>query len=292
MRGKLKITGKTKVFGIFGWPVHHSLSPAMHNAAFRHLYLDGCYLPFAVRPEHLPIAVQAIIPLGLGGINITIPHKEKVISLLQEITPTAKFIGAVNTIEVKSGRLVGHNTDGEGFIRALMEKKVAVSGKKTLILGAGGSAKAVAVQLAMSGASSIIIANRTPDRAFEVADSLKTHFPDTTMRVVTFTPEAVRKELRDSDILVNTTSVGLKRSDPPPIPIDCLHPGLFVYDLIYNPPETPLLRNARVIGAPSMNGLGMLLHQGVLGFGIWTGKKAPVSVMKKALIEAMESHGG
>ncbi|MBI5197100.1 MAG: shikimate dehydrogenase [Nitrospirae bacterium] len=291
MRGKLKIIEKTKVFGIFGCPVHHSLSPAMHNAAFQHLSLDGCYLPFEIRPDHLLTAVQAIVPLGLGGVNVTVPHKETVIPFLHELSPMAELIGAVNTIEVQGERLVGHNTDGLGFIRALQEEGVSVSGKRVMILGAGGSAKAGAVQMASSGVSHINFANRTPDRASTVMGHLKRHFPTLSIKVVDLSPDTLEQALSETDILVNATSVGLKSEDQPLVPLRALRPGLSVYDLIYNPPETPLLKNARVAGARSINGWGMLLHQGVLAFEIWTGRKAPVSVMRNALHEAMRHDG-
>jgi len=279
------------VFGVIGWPVRHSLSPAMHNAAFRHLGLDCCYLPFAVSPEHLSRAIEAVLPLGFGGINVTVPHKESVIPFLHEITPDASLIGAVNTVEVVGDRLVGHNTDGDGFLRALEEEGISVVGRNILVLGAGGSARSVAVRMAASGVSTLVLANRTEERALMLRDLLCARFPSVRIRVCGLEPDSLRKELEETDMVVNTTSVGLKPEDPILIPPEVLRPSMVVYDLIYNPPETPLLKAARAAGAKAVHGLGMLLHQGALAFEIWTGKKAPVEVMRQALTQELKSHG-
>ncbi|MFZ3064395.1 MAG: shikimate dehydrogenase [Nitrospirota bacterium] len=282
----MKITGKTKIVGIFGYPVEHTFSPLMHNAAFSALGLDYSYIPFEVRPEDLKRAVEGIRALNIRGVNITVPHKEAVIKYLDELSKEAKLIGAVNTIENKGGKLIGHNTDGRGFIKSLLDDaKTRVKGKSVLLLGAGGAGKGVAVSCALEGASEITIANRTVKRADELVGYLKRNFKKTKFSVIPLDGHELAKGIAGADILINATFIGLKGKGLLPISQKDLHRDLVIYDLIYNPQITLLLKIAGRAGVKkAVNGLGMLIHQGALAFQIWTGKKPPVDVMKKAVL--------
>jgi shikimate dehydrogenase len=275
------ISGKTSIYGIFGHPVEHTFSPGMHNAAFTSLGLDGCYVPFGVRPEDLGKAVKAIIPLGLCGLNITVPHKVKVIKFLDELTDDARLIGAVNTIEVRNGKLIGHNTDGRGFLRSLREETdLRPKGKIFLMVGSGGAARAVCFNLALAGADTILLHDIDRAKAEElgrdVRSATKTH-------VNVLNASGLRSYAPDADCIINATPLGLKKSDPLPLCRDLIGKGQLVCDLVYNPPDTLLLKTARSRGAKTLRGIGMLLYQGVIAFEIWTGKKAPVNIMKKTL---------
>jgi len=289
---KTGIDGRTKVCGIFGCPVGHSLSPAMHNAAFAAAGLDYVYVPFPVAPEKLPQAVEAVRALEMAGVNVTVPHKEAVLPLLDELSEAAALIGAVNTIVNRSGRLYGDNTDGRGFLRSLeMGPGFLPAGKTALILGAGGAARAVAVQLALAGAGRLIIANRTPARALELTSFLNKRtgvetgaatWPGTPGGIAGFT--SLAEEFASSDLIVQATSIGLQHDAGwTGLPFDRMRPEQVVCDLVYKPPETSFLKAARRAGARAVNGLGMLLYQGALAFEMWTGVPAPVSVMQEAL---------
>ncbi len=276
------ISGKTKIYGIFGYPVEHTFSPGMHNAAFKKLDMDACYVPFAVRPGRLADAAKALVPLGLFGLNITVPHKEKIIPFLDDLSEEARLIGAVNTIEVKEGRLIGHNTDGRGFLRSLKEQaKFNPQGEKFLFIGSGGAARAIGFSLALAGAEKIIICDIDTQKAGLLAQDIR---EKTGVDTETIGREALAAHATGAGCLINATPLGLKRSDPLPLPGDCIHKHHLVCDLVYNPPETQFLRAAKARKAKRLSGLGMLLFQGVIAFEIWTGKKAPVSVMKSALI--------
>ena len=279
------ITGKTRLIGIFGWPVEHSRSPVFQNAAFEALGLDYCYVPLSVRPEDLEVAVRGLRAMNFAGANVTIPHKEAIIPFLDELAPSASMTGAVNTIEVKDGKLIGHNTDGDGFVRSLDEAGIGVKDACCLMVGAGGAAKGVAVALARAGIRRIMIANRSLDRAVALSDLLKKHFPAVCSEAIPLNEAAVGNAAMSADVLVQTTSVGMKPDDILPVPVDILRPDLAVCDLIYSPPATLLLQGASATGATTVNGLGMLLHQGAIAFEIWTGEKAPVSVMREALLK-------
>jgi shikimate dehydrogenase len=281
------ISGKTSIFGIFGHPVEHSFSPGMHNSAFAAIGLDGCYVPFAVHPDDLGYAVKAIVPLGLCGLNITIPHKEKVIPLLDDLTDDARLIGAVNTIEVRDKKLIGHNTDGKGFLRSLREETgFRPKGKTFLMVGSGGAARAVCFELALAGAGDILLHDIDRDKAGKLAHDIRSA---TATRVTVADASSLRTLAPDADCLINATPLGLKKSDPLPLSRQLMRKGQLVCDLVYNPPDTRLLRTARLQGAKTLRGIGMLLYQGVIAFEIWTGKKAPVSVMGKALARQMRN---
>ena len=291
--GRSAIGGRTPVYGVFGHPVGHSLSPAMQNAALAHLGLDGIYVAFDVPPDALGDAVRAIRALGLAGVNCTIPHKEAVIPLLDELTEDAARIGAVNTIENRSGLLVGHNTDAGGFLAALRAEGLDPGGLRSVVLGAGGSARAVAAGLAMVGGE-VALANRTVERSQALAEELNRKLGRQAIRAVPDLPGALRAELAGADLLVNTTPVGMGREGEmrSPAPGEALHAGLFVYDLIYNPLETRLLREARACGARAAGGAGMLAHQGALALEIWTGAAAPVDLMRRVILERLALAGG
>ncbi|TAK07972.1 MAG: shikimate dehydrogenase [Candidatus Manganitrophaceae bacterium] len=282
------ITGQTKLFGIFGHPVAHTLSPFMHNAAFDAVGLPYRYVPFEVPPDRLEGAVKGILPLGIRGVNVTIPHKEAILPFLDQVDEEAKMIGAVNTVEVISGRLIGHNTDGRGFLESLFEMKVALSGKRVILLGAGGAARAVAAVLAQQSIAEMVIVARTAARGKALADRLAAISPG--LKVSLWGADWGSPLPADPDrstLLINTTPLGMKQEDPLPFPIHLIDSRWSVADLIYRPAETALLAAAKRAGAQVIPGLGMLLHQGVLAFEIWTGQKAPLSVMRQALQNAL-----
>jgi shikimate dehydrogenase len=275
------ISGKTKIYGIFGYPVEHTFSPAMHNSAFKKLGTNACYVPFAVPPEKLEEAVRAIIPLGLCGLNVTVPHKERVLAFLDDLSEEARLIGAVNTIEVKKGWLIGHNTDGRGFLRSLREQGgLDPKGKKFLFIGSGGAARAVSFSLALAGAAAIVFRDIDARKASLLAQDIreKTGVPS-----MAIGQDSLPQYTADADCLINASPIGLKRTDPLPMPAGLIERKHLVCDLVYNPPVTALLKAAKKRGAKRLSGLGMLLYQGVIAFEIWTGKKAPVLIMKNAL---------
>jgi len=272
------------LFGIFGWPARHSLSPAMHNAAFRALDLPCRYEAFEVAPSHLPDAVRAIRALGLGGVNVTIPHKQTVIPLLDAIDPRAGRIGAVNTIAVVGGRLLGHNTDGEGFLRSLLEAGVDPVARPVVLLGAGGAALGVADALLDRGVSDLALWARSPEKIVPVAARLASAHP-----AARITTAALTAPLPTASVLlINATPLGMKPEDPLPCAVESIGSASVVADLVYRPEETSLLAAAKRRGATIVPGLGMLLHQGALAFEIWTHQPAPVAVMRAALVAARQ----
>ncbi|AEG61328.1 shikimate dehydrogenase [Desulforamulus ruminis] len=280
------LNGKTKICGLFGFPVEHSFSPAMHNAAFEELGLNWVYVPFCISPDRLKQAMQSITSLGLTGINVTVPHKQAVLPLLDEIHPTAGIIGAVNTIVNDQGRLVGHNTDGAGFVKSLTDETgFSPRGQGVLILGAGGAARAVAVQLALSGAGPLYIANRSPAKAEALARDLQ-QATGVRAAALPWGRELPQEKVNEVGLVVQTTPMGMapKAEQCPDFPFQAIRTGQVVCDLIYNPGQTLFLKEAAVRGAVPLNGLGMLLYQGVLAFELWTGKTAPVAVMREALL--------
>jgi shikimate dehydrogenase len=275
------IDSHTQIYGIIGYPVRHSFSPQMHNAAFKAAKLNARYLAFEVTPHNLSEALSGIRSLGICGLNITIPHKEAVASLIDSLDPTAKLIGAVNTIHLKDGKLIGYNTDGRGFIRALKEElKIIPAGRRFFIFGAGGAARAVGFNLAKEGAKKIAFYDALRPKAEKLALDLRHNFPNCKVQIASGLPLPL---LEDFDCLVNATPCGMKNSDPLIVDPRFFHPGLIVCDLIYNPLRTKLLKAAQAKRLKTMNGLGMLLYQGVISWEIWTGKKAPVGIMKKVL---------
>lgn len=269
--------------GIIGDPVAHSMSPFMHNAAFAHLGLDFVYVPFRVGAARLGDAIAGIRGLGLHGCNVTVPHKEAVIPLLDQITPLARTIGAVNTVTNDGGVLVGDNTDAPGFLRALEQRSVDPSAKKVLVLGAGGAARAIAVGLA-ERCSELTICNRTLPRATRLAEFVSS-LSGAHARVVAWGSEQMIQELRHADVVVNATSLGMgSLNTETPVPEGLLRPEMVVVDIVYNPPRTRLLRQAEAAGVRAIGGVDMLLWQGALAFKTWTGLEAPVAVMRQAVV--------
>lgn len=279
----MKITGKTRLIGIIGWPLFHTLSPVMHNTAFEHLGLDFCYVPLPVKEDRFKEAIYGISALGFIGFNVTVPYKEKIIPYLAKTSEEVRLIGAVNTVKITESGMAGYNTDGRGFIMALKDASYQVREKRVLILGAGGAAKAVAMQLALEGVAEIIISNRSLDRALALKENINQYFPSLPAHGVDNSYESLLSHKDRIDMVVNATSLGLHREDPSPVPEEFFHEDMFVCDLIYNPPETTFLKYAKAHGCRYINGLGMLVHQGGIAFQIWTGKKPPIDLMKKAL---------
>jgi len=272
------ITGKTKIYGIIGYPVKHSFSPMMHNAAFSELKMDARYLPFSVKPKNIQQAIHGIKALDILGINVTIPHKSSIIPYLDEITPLASKIGAVNTVKNVNGRLIGTNTDVIGFIQSLKSLKFSPLDKTIGLLGAGGSARALIAGLADAGCSKILIHNRTVERAEKLELEFSKKFTKTQINSVSL--EKIYNS--NLDLLVNTTTVGMEH-DASPIDLKHLQKKTSVADIIYSPSETKLLRQANNLGIPNINGIGMLLFQGSAAFKFWTEKSAPEDVMLEKL---------
>jgi shikimate dehydrogenase len=276
------------IFGIFGGSVGHSLSPAMHNAAFSAIGFPGHYLPFDVSPEHLHDAVRAISAFGIGGVNITIPHKERVGAMLDRVDENAVRIGAVNTINVVAGKRIGHNTDGEGFLRSLREAGVEPEGMRVILVGAGGAALGVAFALFDAGISQMTVLARSPEKVGLLLARIGAAFPNA--KIASAPRNSLPPRLPGRNLLINATPLGLIPDDPLPYPADHLESigsGGCVADLVYRPYETPLLVAAKQRGLKTVPGIGMLLHQGALAFEIWTARPAPIAVMREALMAAL-----
>lgn len=282
----------TQLVGLIGWPVEHSLSPAMHNAAFETLGLDWHYGLLPTPPGAVRATLTRLKKRGYRGVNVTVPHKQAVMSYLDEIADSARAIGAVNTIVIQEGRLIGYNTDADGFLAALREAGFEPAGQHALVLGAGGAARAVVYALARAGCS-VVIYNRTVRRAAQLAHHMQNQNLRSPVTWVPITATLADLKLSGFDLLVNATSVGMwPQSDASPWPDWLPMPSHWtVYDLVYNPLETRLLAQARAAGVRAVGGLGMLIHQGALAFKLWTGVTAPIEVMRAAgervLIEGM-----
>ncbi|MBF0370037.1 MAG: shikimate dehydrogenase [Magnetococcales bacterium] len=291
------IDGHTRLLGVIGHPVAHSLSPAMHNLALDALKLNYRYLPFPVAPEHLHELVVGLKAVGCAGFNITIPHKETIIRCIGGVGAEARWIGAVNTVTLgQDGRFWGYNTDAAGFMAALDEVYQPTKARPNVILmGAGGAAKAVVAGLLLAGEwGRITVVNRTAERAHRLLDDLmrpelldevgfyKNDVQLPEVEAISL-KEAADLPLERCDLLVNTTSVGLNGEGSLGIDLDRLPEEAFIYDIVYSPLETPLLKEARIRGLAGANGLGMLIHQGALAFRIWTGEEMPVDMVRNHL---------
>ena len=279
------ITGTTRIVGIFGDPVAHSLSPRMHNAALAVAGIDAAYVPFHVAPEQLPAAVQAIRSLGMIGVNLTIPHKEAACDLVDELDPLAATIGAVNTIVNHDGRLYGYNTDGIGLIRALSsELGFRVDGKRVLVIGSGGAARAALVALAHAGANWLGVANRTVSRAEQLLAELSPRLPGATLKAFPLGPDGSIAGLPGRvDLLVNSSALGLHDQSCELSPQKLLHPEGAVYDMVYGREATPLVQAAQAAGLVAADGRGMLAGQGEAAFALWFGIDPPSGTMRQAL---------
>ena len=278
---------KAELVGVLGYPVAENPTCVMQEAAFAALGLNWRYLTMEVKPKDLPDAIRGVRALGMKGINLTIPHKVAVIPLLNDIDTDAQIIGAVNTVYRQGDRLIGANTDGKGFLRGLREAQIEPKGKRVVVLGAGGAARAITFELAFAGASGLTIVNRSEERGQQLTTALR----ENTTTAVQFIPWSGTYVVPpDADVLVNATSIGLYPDVEmmPHISLDQTRPDLFVCDVIPNPPDTRLMQLARSRGLRTLNGLSMLVHQGTIGFELWTGQTAPEEVMKEALRKAFE----
>ncbi len=273
----MRINAKTKITGLIGYPVEHSLSPQMHNTAFDHLGLNYCYIAMPVKPEKLSDAIEGVRALNFTGINVTVPHKQNVIPLLDKIDEEARFIGAVNTVKNEDGMLKGFNTDGRGFMESLKEEGIDIRGRDVFIVGAGGAARAIGFYLAKE-VSRLCIYDVDREKALSLVSDLK----EINREVQSV--DSLEK-IKGSDMVINATPLGLKKDDPLPLDLSLLRGEHIVCDLIYW--DTPLIKEARAIGCKVINGLGMLLWQGVLAFKIWTGINPPVSLMREVLVKGI-----
>ncbi|MDN5213055.1 shikimate dehydrogenase [Fulvivirgaceae bacterium BMA12] len=276
---------KSELVGVFGHPVAENPTIVMQEAAFRDLELDWRYLTIEVKPDQLEDAVKGLRALNMKGINLTIPHKIEVMKYLDEIAPDAALIGAVNTVRREGDKLIGENTDGKGFVRSLVEASINPDGKSMVILGAGGAARAIAVEMALAGASDITVVNRSEEKGAALAELID----QKTAASAKFVAWNKAYQIPDgTDILVNATSIGLFPHVEafPDIDYNHLTAATIVCDVIPNPPDTIFLQEARKKGCETINGLGMLVYQGTIGFKMWTGADASADVMKAALTKA------
>ena len=278
--------------GVFGDPVAHSLSPKMQNAALRHCQIEMQYACFQIAPEELETAVRLVPELEFVGVNLTIPHKIPALAIVDELHSNARDIGAVNTVVVRDRKLIGDNTDGPGFARAIRsEFSMDLRDLRVMLLGAGGGAgRAIARQCALENCERLVLVNRTFDKAKRMVSELARFFsgprvlgPVARLEAVPWEERALRTQLEQIDLVVNATSLGLKRSDPPVLASSFLSPHHMVHDMIYSSGNTPLVAAANGVGARSANGSSMLLHQGALAFEIWFRRDAPIDVMRAAL---------
>lgn len=283
----MNITGKTKLTALLGSPVSHSISPAMHNEAFRLLNLDYAYLAFDVSPNQLKTAVDGLVAVGIRGFNLTMPHKIAILDCLDELTPAAKLAGACNTVINDNGYLIGHTTDGIGYMRSCQDAGHDIIGKKMTILGAGGAATAIITQAALDGVSEIDIFRRHRQDAFAITEHFaKMVSSNTNCKVQVYDiadTTQLKQSLSTSAILTNATNIGMSPNvdESPIIDVDLLHSDLIVSDIIYNPKQTKLMAMANSIGCPTFNGMYMLLYQGAAAFECWTGKEMPVKEIKE-----------
>ena len=277
------ISGTTQIYGLIGDPVEHSFSPPMMNAAFSYMNLDACYLAFQVETKKVSEAIAGIRALNFAGVNVTVPHKSSVIPYLDEVSPLAKKIGAVNTISIVKGHLKGTNTDFSGFIRSLKKLNFSPKKKTIALLGSGGSARALVAGLADAGALRVMLHNRTAERAEKLVTEFSQYFPLTQLEAVSL--QTIHET--PLDLLVNTTTVGMFSSD---LPVDlkkCRKINLLA-DIIYRPSQTSLLKQAEELGINAVNGIDMLLYQGCDAFTFWTGKRAPEEVMRSQILSLID----
>ena len=284
----MQITGQTKIVGIIGAPIEHSRSPQIHNAAIAALGLDYVYVPFHVQPDNLGAAIEGFRAANVVGINVTIPHKQNVVPYLDEISREATLIGAVNTLIFKDGTISGENTDAPGFLQAMQEEGLDVpQGGAAVVIGAGGSARAIVVALALAGVRTICITNRTVSRAVALATDLSEKTGVSIYGIGLDDPK-LSNAVGTSQLIVNTASTSMDVSYPLLIDPEWLEPQSIVYDIVYTPPETRLLRAAAEKDCHTIGGLGMLVHQGAIAFERWTGVNPPVEIMRQALQGAFD----
>lgn len=286
----MNLSGHTKPFAVLGHPIGHTLSPVMHNASMHELGFDGIYLALDVHPERLMEVLPSMELMGFAGVNLTVPHKEIAFQGLEKLDESAQLFGAANTIEFTTDGMVGHNTDGYGFLKALEEGfGKAVEGDCVFVLGCGGAGRAAALMAATKGAKSLVLSDVDADRVQKLNDEIMGLAPH--VEVVQSLESSTQVELcRESDLVVQASPVGMKKDDPSLLPLEAFRKGQRAFDLIYMYPETAFLSTAREAGAEIANGLGMLLHQGARAFEIWTGTEPSIPAMRKALEESV--YGG
>jgi len=282
----MKITGSTRIYGIFGWPVGHTLSPALHNAAFERLGINACYVPMPVRPENLRDAIQGVRAMSIAGVNVTVPHKVEAVGMLDEVHGVAAELGAVNVIMNNDGILDGYNTDVEGFRRSLEHAGVTPAGAAVAMIGAGGASRSIVKAMQLAGMKKMYIFNRTRSKAEAIAEEFSTG--GAPVEVTDFSDPEVDTIFENCKIVINTTSLGLKAGDPMPLDPGLLQQHHVVIDIIYHPGETELLAAGRKIGAKTVNGYGMLVFQAMEAFRLWTGESPPLEVFWNAGLEEME----
>lgn len=284
---KEHLSGKTQIYGVIGDPVEHSLSPVMHNAAFKALKVDGVFLAFKVKKMEVKSAIEGMRALGICGFNVTMPHKNAVIPYLDEVDETSELLGSVNTILNDNGKLRGVSTDGVGALRALQENNVAVKGRKVVLLGGGGAGKAIAYTLAKE-VDQLILLNRTTEKIRNLSKDIDRVFHKE-ITVDILSSKTLETNLKDADILINATNVGMHPNSAESIVNSrFLKPELAVMDIVYNPIETKLAKDAKDAGARVVNGLEMLVYQGAASFELWIGKIAPVKVMRQAALNQLQ----
>jgi shikimate dehydrogenase len=277
--------------GVIGYPVAHSLSPAMQNSALGESKLKMAYARFEIGLDELQAALESLRDLDFVGANLTVPHKIAALDFIQELDEAAAEIGAVNTIKIDQGRLRGFNTDGKGFSRAIREEfSVDLRDLRILVVGAGGAARAIVWQCAKENCERLVIANRNPEKGAALVEQLRSFFagprvlgPVARLQAIALDEAALRFQIANTDLIVNATPLGLNRTDPLPIPVRLLAPHLMVYDTVYSSGSTALVSGAIDAGARAVSGLSMLLHQGALAFEIWFDRAAPLEAMRKAL---------
>ena len=282
----MRISGATKIYGVIGDPIEHSLSPIIQNAAFEAAGLDSTFLAFKVKSAEVERAINGMRGLGIQGINVTMPHKNEVIKFLDGVEENARQLNAVNTIKNDKGKLYGFNTDGVGALNALRENGFDPKGKKVALLGAGGAARAIAYAIARE-TEELAIVNRTLNSAAELANMIYQNF-NSKVCAYTLSPLAIKGTLSEAELLINTSSVGMKPNEArSPVNKRWLRSDLAVMDIVYNPVETKLAKEAKSAGAKVISGVEMLIYQGAASFEIWTGKKAPVEVMREAALNQL-----
>lgn len=279
----MKIDSNTKLYGLFGYPVRHSLSPLMHNAGFKELGINAVYICFEIEPKELKEAVGALKTLGISGINVTVPHKIEIMNFLDELDNEAKLTDSVNTVKNLGGKLKGFNTDGIGFINSLKrDLGVEPKQKSFFIFGAGGAGRAIGFSLAKGKARTIQFYDAVKMRAEKLAERIKEIFPDCNTTSISEISPSIFEGI---DVIVNATPQGMKEEDSLLFDLNLVSKETKIFDLIYNPKETKLIKEAKKRGLEAINGLGMLLYQGAESFKLWTEKDAPIEVMRRALLK-------
>ncbi|MBP3223444.1 MAG: shikimate dehydrogenase [Actinomycetaceae bacterium] len=267
-----EISGKTRLFAVYGTPIEHSLSPLIHNASFRHIGVDARYLAFDVKCENIESAISSMRTLFFGGVNLTMPLKKVVIPYLDSLTESAQLIGAVNTLYWKEGKLVGHNTDGAGMVRAIREENGEVTGKNVVVLGTGGASLAICAQLGLEKAAQVRVFKRNNSTFMQSQSDIRALSECVCVPMDVYDIDdsvLVRRYAYEADVVINATPVGMGKPDESPLPSDVFHLGQYVADAVYHPRMTRMLRDAQKSGAHIVEGVGMLLWQALLAEEVW-----------------------